>query len=476
MSFDGGTGRGDGSADGQDRRGRCDDGPGHAHRSDDGQDRGGGMDRGGGAQPEERFPESATERSAMLGALITASHLSTLEMLPHHLSEQAARVGLTDVKIYLVDLQQDLLTPLAPHPPPAGGEGLRPEEISVEGTVAGRAFQHGEVLPASPGDRDHWWVPLVNGTDRLGVLRIAAPDADEAAQLDMRRLAGLVALMVVSKRGLSDSYSRLVRRRRMDVATEMEWRLMPSRSFATESLMISALMEPAYEVSGDVYDYAFDGRIAHLALFDAMGHDTAAGLTGNLALSTARNARREGADLPQTAAAVEDVLLEQFSGDQFVTGILAQLDVTTGALRWVCCGHPPPVVVRGRRTFHLDRPPAPPMGAGFGAPEDFWSTELEPGDRLLLYTDGITEARSPAGEEFGLGRFLDFLLRHQADGLPVPETLRRLIRHHLEYHQGRLDDDATILLAEWHGPVGLATGEAKDRVGVPVVPDGRREG
>ncbi|WP_031028503.1 PP2C family protein-serine/threonine phosphatase [Streptomyces albus] len=424
-----------------------------------------------GVRPEEHFPESATERSAMLGALISASHFSTLEQLPERLNEEAARVGLTDITVYLVDLQQDLFTPLVPHPPPAGGTGLRHGEFRVEGTVAGRAFQHGEVLPAGPGDHDHWWVPLVDGTDRLGVMRITAPDADEAAQLDMRRLAALVALMIVSKRGLSDSYSRLVRRRRMDVATEMEWRLMPSRTFATDSLMISALMEPAYQVSGDVYDYAFDGRIAQLSLFDAMGHDTAAGVTANLALSTARNARREGSDLASTAAAVEEVLVEQFSGDRFVTGILAELDVATGELDWLNCGHPQPVVVRGRSPVHLDGPTAPPIGPGLGHPDTLCHKQLEPGDRLLLYTDGVTEARNPEGEEFGLQRFIDFLLRHQADELPVPETLRRLIRHHLDYHKGQLRDDATVVLAEWHGAAGLPEEETKDKVGIPDMPE-----
>ncbi|WP_229377185.1 PP2C family protein-serine/threonine phosphatase [Streptomyces spirodelae] len=432
-----------------------------------------GSDLGNGVEPEEFLPQSATERSAMLGALISASHLSTLEELPGHLSEQAARVGLTEVVVYLVDLQQELLAPLTAHPPPAGGEGLRPEEIRVEGTVAGRAFQHGEVLPASPADHDHWWVPLVDGTDRLGVLYITAPDADAAAQVDMRRLAGLVSLLVVSKRGLSDSYSRLVRRRRMDVATEMEWRLMPARTFATESLMISALMEPAYEVCGDVYDYAFDGRVAHLAIFDAMGHDTAAGLTANLALSAARNARREGADLVRTAVAVDRLVTEQFSGERFVTGVLADLDVATGELRWLCCGHPPPAVVRGHGIVHLECAPTPPLGAGLGIPHNLCQRELEPGDRLLLYTDGITEARSPSGEEFGLGRFVDFLIRHQSDELPVPETLRRLIRHHLDYHQGRLGDDATVLLAEWHGPAGLEIEGVKQLAGVPDVADVR---
>ena len=74
---------------------------------------------------------------------------------------------------------------------------------------------------------EQWWVPVLDGTERLGVLRAsAAPGTEmdtEAAQ-DLRNLAGLVALMIVSKRGASDTYARLVRRRRMNVAAEMEWR------------------------------------------------------------------------------------------------------------------------------------------------------------------------------------------------------------------------------------------------------------
>ncbi|MGP3974215.1 hypothetical protein ACTWQF_09240 [Streptomyces sp. 8N114] len=68
-------------------------------------------------EPEEHLPGSAIERSALLGAVISASHLSSLEELLRQLSAQAARVGLTDVVIYLVDLQQELLTPLTAHPP-----------------------------------------------------------------------------------------------------------------------------------------------------------------------------------------------------------------------------------------------------------------------------------------------------------------------------------------------------------------------
>jgi serine phosphatase RsbU (regulator of sigma subunit) len=273
--------------------------------------------------------------------------------------------------------------------------------------------------------------------------------------------------MVVSKRALSDSFARLVRRKRMDVAAEMEWRLMPPRTFATDHVMISAVMEPAYEISGDAFDYAFDGRTAHIAVFDAMGHDTAAGLTANLAMSAFRNCRRQGGDLTIAAEAVGEALMEQFAGSRFTTGFLGTLCADTGALEWVNCGHPLPVIIRGHTVVHPDSPASPPMGLGLGVPPEVNHLQLEPGDRLLVYTDGVTEARSPQGEEFGLERFTDFLIRHQADELPVPETLRRLIHHHLAYHDGRLGDDATVLLVEWHGHGPYAPGEAEDLVGLP---------
>ncbi|MET7311881.1 hypothetical protein ABZS68_33700 [Streptomyces sp. NPDC005571] len=87
---------------------------------------------------------------------------------------------------------------------------------------------------------------------RRGILRVGVPGAQVEADEDLNRLAGLVALLLVSKRDTSDSYSQLVRRRRMEVSAEMEWQLMPPRTFATDRVLISAIMEPAYQVSGDV--------------------------------------------------------------------------------------------------------------------------------------------------------------------------------------------------------------------------------
>lgn len=147
----------------------------------------------------------------------------------------------------------------------------------------------------------------------------------------------------------------------MNVAAEMEWRIMPPRTFATDRVLVSAVMEPAYEVSGDVFDYAIAGETVHLALFDAMGHDTAAGLTASLAVAASRNRRRQSPGILQIAEAVEDALVEQFGCSRYATGILAELNTGTGLLTWTSVGHPPPVIIRkGRTALSLTCPPAPP--------------------------------------------------------------------------------------------------------------------
>jgi hypothetical protein len=133
----------------------------------------------------------------MLAGLLAASHLMPVELLPDKATECARAASFSRVLIYLADLQRRTLRLL----PGAGEVGADvAHELPVEGTVAGRAFQYSDVLPASPpgGDVLEWWVPLLDGTERIGLLRVSAERDDEAAHADMEALAGLVALIIVS--------------------------------------------------------------------------------------------------------------------------------------------------------------------------------------------------------------------------------------------------------------------------------------
>ncbi|MEV6319439.1 PP2C family protein-serine/threonine phosphatase [Streptomyces sp. NPDC051776] len=387
----------------------------------------------------------------MLRGLLRASHVSTFEDLPALVAEHAERQGLHQATIFVSDLQKMVLREATGRGRDAGRGGT---QLDIDTTSAGRAYTSGEISSFSEKGYDRHWLPLLDGTERLGVLRVdSRPQPTGQTMEAMKDLASLVGLLLVAKRANSDSYARLIRVNAMTVSAEMQWTLMPPRTFANSHVTIAAQMEPAYATAGDAFDYALAANIAHLAIFDAMGHDTPAGLTANLAMATCRNRRRQGASLDHTCAAIEKMISEHFMDSRYATAVLADLDMITGLLTWVNCGHPQPVLIRGgRRTTHLECPPAPPLGTGFDLPISVCRKQLQPGDRLLLYTDGVTEARSAAGTQFGLDRFIDALIRHQTDDLSVPETLRRLIHAVLHHHEGNLSDDATVLLCEWNGP------------------------
>ncbi|WP_435841331.1 PP2C family protein-serine/threonine phosphatase [Streptomyces fagopyri] len=407
----------------------------------------------------------------MLAGLLNASHLMPLDALPDKVGDFARAAGFTEVRIYVADLRYQALHLLT------GPNGAPPDtetDFRVEGTMPGRAYQFGRLMPAAPTivEGTDWWVPLVDGTERLGVLRLCSAYDDPRAREDADRLAALLALLIASKRSSSDTLARLMRPEPLNIAAEMAWNLMTPRSYADGRVVISASLEPAYRVSGDVYDYALDGPLVHLTLFDAMGHDTAAGLCGALALGACRNSRRRGAGLVAKGQAVEAALIEQYGHQRYATGILATLDTRTGLLSWVNRGHQPPILIRDNRwSSHLRCPPAHPMGTGLGLSSPVCSEQLQRGDRIVLYTDGITEARRPGDSEFGLERFTEFLIRHHAEGLPVPETLRRLMKAVLDYHHGELQDDATVLMCEWLGPAMGNTEPAASLTGLPSAAD-----
>jgi serine phosphatase RsbU (regulator of sigma subunit) len=392
----------------------------------------------------------------MTAGLLRQSHLMPPGAVAAALVEAARPLGVTGAEVYLADLQQRQLVPLAAED--SQGQGA----LRIDSTLAGRAYQTLTIQSVRAGAGHQLWIPLVDGTERLGALALTVADGSEAHLDQYRTLASLAGLIVAAKNSCSDSYAHLQRTQEMAPQAELVWAFLPPRTFATGRVLVCASLEPAYEAGGDAFDYSLLGDHLHLSIFDALGHDLAAGLLASVGLASCRSTRRAGGSLASIAAGADHAIARQFGDNRFVTALLCDLDLASGLLSWIPCGHPPPLLIRGNRTVkELARPPQLPLGlaclherqgAEMHDDEDssrMCAEKLEPGDRVLLYTDGLTEGRSADGTPFGVRRLADFIIRHSATGLPADETMRRLKRAILDYQDGRLRDDATAVLVEW---------------------------
>jgi serine phosphatase RsbU (regulator of sigma subunit) len=396
-------------------------------------------------------PGSDEAISELLLGLLRRTHLSTAAELAEVVADEAASIGARDVVLYLSDLEQETLVPLPS--PAAATTGAQPQ--SVGGTVAGRTFATTTVLTASSenGDRQRVWLPLLDGTERVGVMAMAF-DGAEVGQRTIEvceRYAHLVAMLVATKGMYSDVFEVARRRKPATIAAELARTLAPPLVFATEGLTVAGLLEPCYDNGGDALDYAINGRTLHVGVFDAMGHGLAAVGVAAFAISAYRNSRRGGRDLLETHAAMDKAVEQQFPERRFVTALIAELNLDSGELSWVSAGHPPPLLIRDtRRARTLNAQPATPLGSGVrGSPPTVSQTSLEPGDLLLFYSDGVTDARDQDGERFGTEGLSRFIEREASAGQPAPETLRRLREALVGHEQARFDDDATALLVEW---------------------------
>ena len=382
----------------------------------------------------------------MLSHLVEAARLTVPDDLAGLFADEGRALGAGGVTLYLADHEQRLLVPL---PGKAGPD--RPP-LPIDSTLAGLCFRRLEVQRSEGGRRT--WVPVLDGVERLGVLEIAFDAGGEPADDEqLLAFAALIAETVMVKGAYGDLFHKARRRRPMSIAAEIAWNLVPPLTFGTDRLVISAVLAPAYDLGGDCFDYAVDATTARFAVFDAMGHGLGAGWLSTLAVAGYRNSRRHDLDLAATVGAIDEALSAQFSGERFVTAVLAELDLASGQLRWHGAGHPAPLLLRkGRVVKTLDTGRGLPLGLGrLGRRTEIAEERLEPGDRLLLYTDGGPEARSPGGEFFGLDRLADLIAREDAAGHPAPETMRRLMHALLDHQAGHLRDDATTMLVEWKG-------------------------
>jgi serine phosphatase RsbU (regulator of sigma subunit) len=214
---------------------------------------------------------------------------------------------------------------------------------------------------------------------------------------------------------------------------------------------ISGIMQPAYSIGGDSFDYALNAGRAEFGIIDAVGHGMPAVLISTVGIGGLRNARREGHGVETAYVTTSDAIATGFGRAAFATGQIGSLDLRTGVLTWLNAGHPLPLLVRdGSYVHELQCRPSLPMGLG-GTVSQVAVEHLQAGDRLLFYTDGVTENRSSDGAEFGLPRLTELLVRAIGDHRSPAETVRSLSDAVLAHTRTNLSDDATLLMIEYGG-------------------------
>ena len=238
-----------------------------------------------------------------------------------------------------------------------------------------------------------------------------------------------------------------VRRRKneLEIASNVQQKLFPNRMRRLDSLDYAGLCTPAREVGGDYYDFLdMPGRSLGFVLGDVSGKGVPAALLMANLQACFRSQAPEALSQPaEVLAAVNRHFFHSTAAERFATLVFALYDDSSRHLRYVNCGHCPPLLLRATGELELLSSTAALLGA-FAE----WScteagTTLEPGDTLLLYSDGVTEAAGGSGEEYGQERLVHALRVNRL--LPAKALVQAIVDDVNEFSGSARGDDVTVV-------------------------------
>jgi phosphoserine phosphatase RsbU/P len=260
-------------------------------------------------------------------------------------------------------------------------------------------------------------VPLGVGENVFGIIYADSPLAEGRFTEDhlkvLTTLASVAAIRVENARLMEERIERERLEREQQVASEIQHRFLPAAAPQLPGYELQGISFPCYEIGGDYYDFIerSDGKLV-VALGDVSGKGTAAALL----MSSLHAAVHAQADihnsLVQTVSAVNRYLVESIPPNRFVTLFYAELDPKQGTLTFLNAGHNPPLIVHSGGTMEQLAAGGLPLGIMPNADFREGRTQLRPGDVLVVYSDGVTEAYNPKGEEFGPTRLYEVVSRN----------------------------------------------------------------
>ncbi|MCW2684884.1 MAG: putative magnesium or manganese-dependent protein phosphatase [Blastococcus sp.] len=309
-------------------------------------------------------------------------------------------------------------------------------------------------------------VPVTDRGDAIGLLELVLPRYPSPQEV--REIAGAahaLAYVVIAARRHTDIFEWGQRSQPFALAAEIQRRLLPA-SYTCEAgqFTLAGWLEPASSVGGDTFDYTLDRDSLQVSITDAVGHQVSAALLATLLVGALRNGRRKGLDLGEQARYANDSLAENAPSGQFVTGQLMRVDLHAGTAAIVNAGHPFPLRLRNGKVEEVDLRIEPPFGVVPGKTFDVQTFSLEPGDRIVLLTDGMQERNA-------VNLDVAAALADSAD-LHPREVVHELGSAILRATGGELEDDATMVCLDWYGgpPRGRNSeqGADPDRASAPA--------
>ncbi|OJF12057.1 PP2C family protein-serine/threonine phosphatase [Couchioplanes caeruleus] len=339
-----------------------------------------------------------------------------------------------DLDLLLVDYRLAALLPLFAGPP-----------VTRPGDPAWRSFDHQAEVTAGQVA----YLPVTTRGERLGVLRRSPAPSSEVERAELAEIATLLAHELQAAGAGTDRYTVAARTRRLTLAAEMQWELLPGRCRVGREFSLAGQLEPAYAVRGDGFDWSeYEGRV-FLTVLNGMGEGVSAALLTSLAVHALRNARRAGLCLADQAALADQAIFAQHRGEAHVEALLLELDPLSGELTMVDTGSPRLMVLRAGEV--LDHPLGAQFPLGMFETSDYVTRtlRLSPGDRLIVVSDGISDAAGHTGRygDAALHRFV----RRTAALAPL-QAVRSLLGDLRAFVSGDLEDDAVAVCLDWTGP------------------------
>jgi serine phosphatase RsbU (regulator of sigma subunit) len=356
-----------------------------------------------------------------------------------------------DVDLLIVDYGLNVLGSVA------GGSRPVPGEVSlaVDGTVAGRAFATQRLTMGSvDADGVTVYVPVTVRADRRGVLRLRLPEVpSEEMREDLLRMGTALGYGLTAVERDTDLVEEAARPQRLTLAAEMQWQLLPGRGCAGPQFTVAGQLEPAYAVRGDNFDWSCTPDCLLLSVTEGMGEGATASMLTHLAVTALRNARRAGVELADQMSLADQAVYAHHRGRLFLETLLLQIGLADGH-GWAV-GASTPLLLRHRDDLveRVEVEPQLPLGMFEGTHYAAQRFNLRPDDRLFLLTDGVHAAHLPEREPFGATKLTEIIraTRRRRPEDAVREILRELRVHH---DGNQLDDDAVVVVLDWHGTAG----------------------